>query len=326
MATTAGRRAVSAKPDSVAQAAGPHVTRDRLAVRRRRGVGSRAMLHRQLGASGLSVSALSLGSWRTYERIPREQGVAVLDAARAAGIDFPRSDYARDEILIATKLWWEFWPEENAAQELDGALERTGLEHFDLLYSDPPPASLSLDEVVSQVGALLAAGRARAWGIVNWPAERIAEAGRIALRQGVAPPCMAQLPYSLVRRDWVESPEMADALELCGASLIPSFTLAGGLLTGKYAGGLLEGRMAGELEEERWAPAQRAVDQLLDLAAEIHTTPAALAICFALDHPRTASVLFGATRPEQIEQNAAAADLHERLSQDVLERLRVIGL
>jgi aryl-alcohol dehydrogenase-like predicted oxidoreductase len=313
-----------------------------------------AMLHRQLGASGLTVSALSLGSWRTYERIPREQGVAVLNAARAAGIDFleiaryndetgqapiptgysevvfgelfPRADYARDEVLIATKLWWEFWPEQNAAQELDGALERTGLDHFDLLYSDPPPASLSLDEVVSQVGALLAAGRARAWGVVNWPAERIAEAGRIALQQGVAPPCMAQLPYSLVRRDWVESPEMADALELCGASLIPSFTLAGGLLTGKYAGGLREGRMAAELDEERWEPAGRAVDQLLDLAAEIHTTPAALAIAFALDHPRTASVLVGATRPEQIEQNAAAAELHERLSQDVLERLRVIGL
>jgi aryl-alcohol dehydrogenase-like predicted oxidoreductase len=313
-----------------------------------------AMLHRQLGASGLTVSALSLGSWRTYERIPREQGVAVLNAARAAGIDFleiaryndetgqapiptgysevvfgelfPRADYARDEVLIATKLWWEFWPEQNAAQELDGALERTGLDHFDLLYSDPPPASLSLDEVVSQVGALLAAGRARAWGVVNWPAERIAEAGRIALQQGVAPPCMAQLPYSLVRRDWVESPEMADALELCGASLIPSFTLAGGLLTGKYAGGLREGRMAAELDEERWKPAGRAVDQLLDLAAEIHTTPAALAIAFALDHPRTASVLVGATRPEQIEQNAAAAELHERLSQDVLERLRVIGL
>jgi aryl-alcohol dehydrogenase-like predicted oxidoreductase len=312
------------------------------------------MLHRQLGASGLSVSALSLGSWRTYERISRDQGVAVLNAARAAGIDFveiaryndetgrapiptgysevvfgevfPRSDYARDEVLVATKLWWEFWPEQTAAQELDGALERTGLEHFDLLYSDPPPASLSLDEVVGQVGALLAAGRARAWGVVNWPAERIAEAGRIALGQGVAPPCMVQLPYSLVRRDWVQSPEMVDALELCGASLIPSFTLAGGLLTGKYAGGQGTGRMAGELGDERWEPAGRAVDQLLDLAAEIHTTPAALAIAFALDHPRCASVLFGATRPEQIEQNAAAAELHERLSQDVLERLRVIGL
>jgi L-glyceraldehyde 3-phosphate reductase len=312
------------------------------------------MLHRQLGASGLSVSALSLGSWRTYERIPREQGVAVLNAARAAGIDFleiaryndetgrapiptgysevvfgelfPRSDYVRDEVLIATKLWWEFWPEQTAAQELDASLERTGLDHFDLIYSDPPPASLSLDEVVAQIGALLAAGRARAWGIVNWPAERIAQAGRIALQLGVAPPCMAQLPYSLVRRDWVESPETADALELCGASLIPSFTLAGGLLSGKYAGGVREGRMADQLEDERWQPAERAVDQLLDLAAEIHTTPAALAIAFGLDHPRTASVLFGATRPEQIEQNAAAAELHERLSQDVLERLRVIGL
>src|SRR5690349_15704537 len=125
--------------------------------------------HRPLGGSGLEASVLALGSWRTYERIPREQGVAVLQAARAAGLDFLEvaryndetgrapiptgysevvfgelfraSRWPRDEVTIADKLWWEFWPEQTAARELDASLERTGLDHFDFIYSDPPPAA-----------------------------------------------------------------------------------------------------------------------------------------------------------------------------------------
>jgi aryl-alcohol dehydrogenase-like predicted oxidoreductase len=119
--------------------------------------------HRPAGASGLEISVLALGSWRTYERIPREQGVAVLDAAKAAGIDFlevaryndetgtapiptgysevvfgevfARSAFAaaRDEVVIAEKLWWEFWPQQDAQQELTASLERTGLERVDIL-------------------------------------------------------------------------------------------------------------------------------------------------------------------------------------------------
>src|SRR5262245_24793503 len=111
--------------------------------------------HRPLGASGLEVSALSLGSWRTYERLSREEGVAVLKAAREVGIDFlddaryddetgraplptgysevvfgeilRASGWPRDEVLVSNKLWWEFWPEQSAAQELDASLGRMGL-------------------------------------------------------------------------------------------------------------------------------------------------------------------------------------------------------
>src|SRR5215472_3762580 len=202
-----------------------------------------ALAHRPLGTSGVEVSVLSLGSWQTYERIPRESGAAVLARARECGVDFLEvaryndqtgtaplktgysevvfgeifraSGWPRDEVLIANKLWWEFWPDQSAAQELDASLDRTGLDHFDFVYSDPPPA---------------------------------------------------QLVYGLVRRSVVDDPEMLAALHSCPASVVASWALAGGVLTGKYAAPEASGRYAGALDTPRVQPAVRAVEQLRSLA------------------------------------------------------------
>jgi aryl-alcohol dehydrogenase-like predicted oxidoreductase len=296
-----------------------------------------ALPHRRLGASELEVSIFALGSWLTYERIPREQGVAVLQAARECGIDllevaryndttgsapiatgysevvfgevFRRSGWPRGEVTIANKLWWEFWPQQTAAQELDASLERTGLDHFDFIYSDPPPGELPIEDVVGAVTDLVAAGKVRAWGIVNWQAERVAEAGSAAQRLGVPAPCAAQLPYNLVSRSWVEDPAMKEALALCGASVVASYVLAGGILTGKYLEPAATGRMAGELDSPHWQDAVAVADELRAQAAEEGTTPAALAIAFALSNPDVATVLFGATTPEQVRENVRAAAL-----------------
>ena len=309
--------------------------------------------HRPLGASGLEVSAFALGSWRTYERIPRDAAVAVLQEARASGIDFLEvaryndetgtapiptgysevvfgevfraSGWPRDEVTIATKLWWEFWPQQTAAQELDASLQRTGLERFDFVYSDPPPPELPMADVVGAVAELVSGGRVRAWGIVNWPAQRIAEACRVAGELGVAAPCAAQLPYSLIARDWVEGPEITAALRSCGAKVVASYVLAGGILTGKYAAPGATGRMAGELGAPRSEAAVRAVEELGALAAELGTTPAVLAMAFVLANPGVATILFGATRPEQIRENVAAAEVAEALTEGQLARLRAIG-
>src|SRR5436853_6881884 len=130
------------------------------------------MERRRLGASDLEVSRLSLGSWRTFERIPRDAGLAVMRAAREHGINFlddarydDRTGSApiptgysevlfgelfraagrqRDEVVVANKLWWDFWPRESAVQELVGSLRRMGFDHLDLAYSSAPPAGLEL--------------------------------------------------------------------------------------------------------------------------------------------------------------------------------------
>jgi aryl-alcohol dehydrogenase-like predicted oxidoreductase len=310
-----------------------------------------ALPHRRL-SSDLSVSVLALGSWRTYERMSREAGVAVLHEARACGIDFLEvaryndetgeapiptgysevvfgevfraSGWPRDEVTIATKLWWEFWPQ-TAREELAASLERTGLERFDFVYSDPPPDELPLRDVVTSVTELVSSGAVRAWGIVNWPAARVAEAGRIAHELGVPPPCAAQLPYSLVSRSWVEDPEMTEALTLCGATVIASYTLAGGILSGKYTEAGATGRMSGELDSPRAQSAVAVVERLRALAAKLDTAPAALAVAFALANPAVASVLLGATSPEQIRENVRGVDLAERLTDDQIAELRAIG-
>jgi L-glyceraldehyde 3-phosphate reductase len=307
---------------------------------------------RPLGSSGIAVSALSLGSWRTYERLDESTGVAILRAARGQGITFfddARYDdetgrapiptghsevvfghlfrgagLPRDEVVVANKLWWEFWPEQSAADELDASLRRMRFDQVDLIYASAPPAGMSVAGLVDAVGGLIAAGKARAWGVLNWPAATIAEAARAAAGLSVPPPCAAQLPYSLVRRSPVQDPAMTSALREAGAGVVASFCLEGGVLTGKYLDGR-SGRAAGTLDEPRVAPALAAARELAGLAERVGATSAALALAFALAGPATTSVLFGATSPDQVRANCSAAQLLARLAPDDLAALRRIG-
>jgi aryl-alcohol dehydrogenase-like predicted oxidoreductase len=304
------------------------------------------MEQRQLGSSELRVSRLSLGSWRTFERLPREDALAVMTAAREHGFNFlddaryndetgsapiptgysevlfgelfRGAGWDRSETVVSNKLWWEFWPEQNAAAELDGSLARMGFEYVDLIYANPPPDELPIAEMVEAVSALIDSGKARAWGIVNWEAGPFLAAAQAAEARGLPAPCAAQLPYSLVRREWVESDGMAAALEASGAGVIASFVMAGGVLTGKYATGGT-GRAAAEIDDPRHAAAHEVGTRLNALAAEVQTTPAALAIAFALANPAVMSVLFGATSPAQIEQNVAALEIDPAIVRQVLE-------
>src|SRR5438477_11906586 len=121
---------------------------------------------RRLGQAGCEVSRLSLGSWRTYERISRDEGLAVMREAREAGITFlddaryndetgnapiptgysevvfgelfRAAGRERDSVIVANQPWWEFWPEQSAADELDGSSGRMTLEDVDLIYTAAP--------------------------------------------------------------------------------------------------------------------------------------------------------------------------------------------
>ena len=232
--------------------------------------------------------------------------------------------WPREEFIIAEKLWWEFWPDQSAAQELDSSLNRTGLEYVDVLYSDPPPDGLPMGEVVATMGELIAAGKTRAWGIVNWPAEQLEQAGRIAASQGVPAPCAAQLPYNLVQRVWVEGADMTDALDLCGASAVASYVLLGGVLTGKYARGE-RGRLSAGLGGANAEAGRSLVEPLTTLASHLGVTPSSLALAFALGNSRVATILFGATRPEQIIENSQAIEVAASLTEAQFSALRELG-
>ncbi len=309
---------------------------------------------RRLGAAGIEVSALSLGSWRTYERLPAETGIAILRAAREEGINFfddaryddetgtapIRTGYSevvfgelfrgagvrRDEAVVTNKLWWEFWPEQGAEAELDASLQRMAFDYVDVIYANPAPRGMAIADLVVAAGGLISSGKARAWGLVNWPADLAAQACEDAAGLGIVPPCAVQLPYSLVRRSWVEDPAMTQALSKSGAGVIASFCLAGGVLTGKYLSGPVPGRAAGTLSDSRVAPAVAAARELASLAGRLETTAAALALAFPLTNPAVTSVLFGATSAEQVRADCAAISLLDRLGLADLADLRRIGL
>jgi L-glyceraldehyde 3-phosphate reductase len=306
-----------------------------------------------LGSSGVSVSRLALGSWRTYEHISRERGVAVMRAAREAGVTFlddaryndetgrapipsgyselvfgelyRAAGWRREETIVSNKLWWEFWPVESPAEELSGSLGRMGLDFVDLIYSEPPPADVPLADAVGMITELIRAGKARCWGALNWPAALLEQAWELADREGVPGPVATQPPYSLVRRDVVEDPEMARVAAERGIAIVASYTLAGGVLTGKYARDPDAGRAAGQLNLPRYVRGAAAGRDLAELAADLGQHPAQLAMAFALLNPSVSVVLFGATTPEQVAANVGALAVAESLSPGDVARLRAVG-
>lgn len=309
---------------------------------------------RMLGSTGMEVSALSLGSWRTFERLPADTGMSILRAAREEGINFfddaryndetgtapiptgysevlfgelfRGAGVRRDEVVVANKLWWEFWPGQSAAAELDASLQRMKFDYVDLIYANPPPEGLEIADLVAGAGALVASGKARAWALVNWQAGPAGQAVEAAASLAVTPPCAIQLPYSLVQRSWVDDPAMTRALSAAGAGVIASFSLAGGVLTGKYRSGDAAGRAAGALSEPRYAQAVAAADELAGLAGRLGVTAAALALAFPLTNPAVTSVLFGATSAAQLRANCAAVSLRDSLAGEDLAQLVRIGL
>jgi len=306
-----------------------------------------------LGPSDLRVSRLALGSWRTYERISRDQGVRVMRAAREAGINFlddaryndetgqaplptgysevvfgelfRATGWRRDEVVVSNKLWWEFWPDQSPAQELAGSLGRMGLDHVDLIYSGALPAGVGVEDAVGMITGLIRAGAARAWGTFFWTPDQIERAWQVADREGIPGPVATQPPYSLVRREVVDGPAMRRLAADRGVAIVASYTLAGGILTGKYDEDPGTGRAAGMLDQPQWAPALAAGRELAALARDIDTDPASLAMAFALLDSSVTTVLFGATRPEQVSANLGALALAERLTPDERDRLAAIG-
>ena len=307
-----------------------------------------------LGSSGIQVSRLALGSWRTYERISRDQGIRVMQTAREAGITFlddaryndetgrapiptgysevvfgelfRAAGWRREDTIVSNKLWWEFWPDESPAEELAASLARMRLDYIDLIYAEVPPDGVALEDAIGMITGLIRAGAARAWGTLNWTPEQMERAWQIADREGVPGPTATQPPYSLVHRDIVEDPGMRRLAAVRNVAIVASYTLEVGVLTGKYDQDPGAGRATGMLDQPRVAPTVAAGRDLAALARDIGTDPASLAMAFALLNPSITTVLFGATRPEQVNANLRALAVADQLTPEERDRLAAIGV
>lgn len=312
----------------------------------------RNLPRRRLGSSDLEVSVMSLGSWRTFERISTEQGIEVMQAARRSGINFlddARYDdetgdapiptgysevmfgnlvraagFDRDEVVIANKLWWEFWPRQDAAEELDGSLGRMGFDRVDLIYAIHPPEGLRIETVVEQVAGLIESGRARAWGTGMWSAEQHHEALDWCDSKGAPRPVAAQMANSLVDHAKPDDAEMLRAFDRGPIGLVASYVLAGGTLTGKYATADAIGRA--QADESPLMTKGRERGAAVSALAEQWGVPAShVAFAHAFRHPNLASIVFGARSAEQLESNVAAYGTFVGLSSEQLDAVADLG-
>src|SRR4051794_36699478 len=305
------------------------------------------MRYRPLGDSGVEVSAIALGSWLTYSGgIGREQTEACTRAAFDAGITFfdtanvygrgaaetawgeILSDYRRDSYVLATKVffpmsrWDRGLSRRQVLKQIDGSLERLRTDYVDLYqchrYDDDTP----LEETMAALTEVVEAGKARFIGFSEWPVERIREA--LAL-PGVAKFVSSQPQYSALWR----APE-AEVIPLCAANGISQIVwspLAQGVLTGKYRPG--EEPPAGSRARSRdmsrfigqWLNRTTldAVDRLHPIAEQAGLTMSQLALAWVLRKENVAAAIIGATRPEQVHENARAADV--KLSDDTLRAI-----
>ena len=314
------------------------------------------MEYRRLGRSGLKLSVLSFGSWVTFgEQIGRDVALECLSTAHDAGVNFfdNAETYAggeservmgeaiaelgwdRDTYVISTKLFWGIKEDVNLQNTLnrkyllsaiDPCLERLGLDFVDLLFCHRPDPQTPIEETVWAMNDIVAAGKALYWGTSEWSAGDIRAAWEIAERHHLHKPVVEQAQYHLLERYRVET-DYARLYEELGYGLTTWSPLASGLLTGKYLDGVPEGSR-GTLEGYEWLrdliTDDRALDKvraLVPIADDLGCSMSQLAIAWVARNPNVSSVILGASRVSQLEENLAALDVVPLLTEDVLARI-----
>jgi aryl-alcohol dehydrogenase-like predicted oxidoreductase len=282
----------------------------------------------------LEVSLVGLGCNNLGRRIDAAQTDKVVHAALDQGITlFDTADVygdgaseellgrslgrRRDEAIVATKFGGRLDDERQGAhpdyvlQACDASLGRLGIDHIDLYQLHTPDPNVPIEETLGALGELVHAGKVRELGHSNLSAEQMNEAQAVAVRDGVPRFASAQDHWNLLERD-LEGDRL-DAIRRNDLAVLPYFPLASGLLTGKYRAGeepdagwriatLPEERRQKHLNDERLAT----VAELEAFATSRGHTLLELAMSWLAGHPLVASVIAGATRPEQVEANVAA--------------------
>jgi voltage-dependent potassium channel beta subunit len=310
------------------------------------------MNYRRLGASGLKVSELSFGSWVTYgNQLSRDTARECMARAYAAGINFfdnaevyaqgsaeiimgealKRLGWRRGSYVVSTKFYWGLHDGPNQRNTLnrkylrgaiDGSLERLGLDYVDLAYCHRPDPETPIGETVQAMHDMVAAGKALYWGTSEWNPDDVAQAWHLADRHHLHKPVVEQPQYNLFHRRRVERDYHRVVRDL-GLGLTTFSPLAGGLLTGKYDQGIPPDSRATIkgyewLAERLTHPERRAaVRRLAPVAAELGCTLAQLSIAWCLANPQVSSVITGASRPSQIDDNLGALDVVPKISAEV---------
>jgi aryl-alcohol dehydrogenase-like predicted oxidoreductase len=290
------------------------------------------MTYRRLGSSGLVVSTVGLGCNNFGRRIGLEQTRTVVDTAIDVGVTFFDTadvygdselllgevlDGRRDDVVIATKFgmavldapqWEGRGSRRYIRRAVERSLRRLRTDYIDLYQMHAPDAQTPIEETLAALTELVREGKVRYLGCSNFAAWQLADAAWTARHLGLEQFVSAQNHYSLLERS-VET-ELVPACEKFGVGVLPYYPLANGLLTGKVqrGGAPPQGSRLADDRYKPWLTDQRfdVVEQLTALASKWDATLLDVAIGGLAARPAVASVIAGATKPEQVRANAAA--------------------
>ncbi|GAB4125320.1 MAG: aldo/keto reductase family protein [Roseiflexaceae bacterium] len=308
------------------------------------------MKYRRLGDAGMKVSAVSLGGWINYgkNKAAEEAARQVIERAYSLGINYydladvyERGDaelqmgailknFPRHTLVIASKAFWPMSDDVNdrglsrkhLMESIDKSLKRLGTDYLDIYFCHRPDPETPLEETVRAMDDLIHQGKVLYWGTSEWEGQQIIEAYEICERLNLYKPKVEQPQYSMLYRERVEG-SILPATAPRGIGLVVWSPLAMGMLTGKYDDGLPEDS---RFVREPWAKDrffnaanQERVRQLKAIADDLGITRAQLALAWALRHPSMSSVITGATRPDQVDENVVAATV--TISEDQYEAI-----
>lgn len=314
------------------------------------------MEYRRLGKAGLKVSELSLGSWVTFgaqigQNIARDCMAAAYDAGvnffdnaegyasgeseRVMGQTIKELGWRREDIVVSTKIFWggagpndTGLSHKHVIEGVNNALRRLQLDYVDLVFCHRPDPNTPIEETVRAMDIVIRQGKAFYWGTSEWSAAEIMRADAIARQYGLTPPSMEQPQYNMFSRERFEQ-EYAPLYKELGYGTTIFSPLASGLLTGKYNEGVPEGSRAA-LEGYEWL--QRGITperiekvrQLQTIAGDLGGSVAQLALAWCLKNPHVSTVITGASRPAQVEENMKALDIAPKLTPEILEQIEKI--
>lgn len=323
-----------------------------------------SMLYRPLGKSGLQISALSFGAWVTFgKQIGDATAKELLHAAYDAGINFfdnaeayadgkaeivmgqilKAAGWRRSSYLVSSKVFFG-WEDDKPNQSglsrkhvfeaCHDALRRLQVDHLDLYYCHRPDPTVPILETARAMHDLIVQGKVLYWGTSEWSATQLQEAHRECDRHNLHAPIVEQPQYNLLHRTRVEK-EYAPLYRTPGLGTTIWSPLASGLLTGKYNAGVPAGSRLGApgmewlrnliLQQPGIEKKIAAVPALAALAAELGTTLPRLGVAWCLKNPHVSTVILGASRVEQLQENLGALDVLDRLTPSVMDRLDAIS-
>ncbi|WP_323013866.1 aldo/keto reductase [Devosia sp.] len=318
------------------------------------------MEYRRLGKSGLKVSEVSLGSWVTFgKQVQESEAMALMGLAYDSGINFfdnaegyeagesealmgaalKKLGWGRDSYSVSSKVFWggskptqKGLSRKHVTEAAHAALKRLQVDYLDLYFCHRPDIDTPIEETVWAMHNLITQGKVLYWGTSEWNAQQLTEAWAVARANNLIGPTMEQPQYNLFTREKVEH-DYLPLYDLFGLGTTIWSPLASGLLTGKYNDGIpADSRLTlpgYEWLRNQWtSPEGEAklgqIRELAALAGEIGLSITHLALLWCLRNPHVSTVILGASKKSQLEDNLAALAHKDKLTPDVLERIETI--